>query len=145
MCYAVFIATAEPQQTGEFIPDSTTLYLKLPEDDELFALKDKFTMPYVYYIGSDTQCSCGFEFHSWLFNDPEWQDSKESPQALLKLLNQLTITNDVEYYCCWDGEWDEPMEHTRVLNSHEITLEENYFELVEREYIRFEELRIAYD
>ena len=52
MCYAIFIATTEPQQTGEFMPDITKLYLKLPEDKELTGLKDKFTMPYVYYVGS---------------------------------------------------------------------------------------------
>jgi hypothetical protein len=140
MCYAVFIATSTPLQTSEFIPDVTKLHLELPGDEELTSLKSKFTLPYIYYVGSDTQCSCGFEFHSWLFDDPEWQDSKASPQALLQLLNELTTTNDVEYYCCWDGDWDEPIEHTRVLNSHEITLDKNYFELVEREYIRFEKL-----
>jgi len=30
------------------------VYLKQPENDELQALKDKFTMPYVYYVGPDT-------------------------------------------------------------------------------------------
>ncbi|HEY4327482.1 MAG TPA: hypothetical protein VGN20_26090 [Mucilaginibacter sp.] len=141
MCYATFIATSTPLKTSEFIPNLTRLYLKIPDTDELIGLSDKFSLPFVYYVGSDTKCSCGFEFHSELFDDPEWQDSKASPQALLDLLNELTISHDVEYYCCWDGDWGEPIEHNRVLNSHYITLEKNYFELIEREFIKFESLR----
>ena len=143
MCYAVFIATAIPQPTGAFVPDVTKLYLEVPGADELRALKNKFTLPYIYYVGSDTQCSCGFEFHSELFNDPERQDSKESPQALLDLINRLTLTDNVEYYCCWDGDWDEPVEYTRKLNSSPVKLDENYFELVERELIIFEKSALS--
>jgi hypothetical protein len=139
MCYAVFIATSTPLQTSEFAPD-TALYLALPGEEKLSGVQSKFTLPNIYYVGSYTKCSCGFVFHSWRFDDPEWQDNKPSAQALLQLLNQLTTIHDVEYYCCWDGDWDEPVEHTRVLNSHEITLDKNYFELIEREYIRFEKV-----
>jgi len=137
MCYAVFIAVSTSQQTSEFVPDVTKLYLEEPDSEQLSALSDKFTLPYIYYVGSDTKCSCGFQFYSELFNDPEWRDEKASPQALLDLLNQLTETSFVEFYCCWDGDWDEPIEHRRILNSREITLEKNYFELVERELITF--------
>lgn len=138
MCYAVFIATTTAQQTSEFLHGVTTLYLEEPDQEQLNALRHKFTLPYIYYVGSDTQCSCGFEFHSELFDDPEWQDNKASPQALLNLLNELTVSNPVEYFCCWDGDWDDPVEHTRVLNSHNITLDKNFFELIEGELIRFE-------
>ena len=138
MCYAVFIAVSTRQKTSEFIPDVTKLYLEEPDSEQLNALSDKFTLPYIYYVGSDTKCSCGFEFHSELFNDQEWQDSKASAQALLDLLNKLTANNFVEFYCCWDGDWDEPVEHRRILNSREITLAGNYFELVERGLIKFE-------
>ena len=141
MCYAVFIATSQPQQVGVFIPGVTALYLEIPGDDELKALKDKFTLPYIYYVGSDTKCSCGFEFRSELFDDPEWQDSKASPQALLDLLNKLTLTGDVEYYCCWDGDWNEPIYCTQTLNSREIKLNENYFELIKGEMITFEKIQ----
>lgn len=138
MCYAIFIATSEPQQTGKFIPDVTKLYLEEPDQEQLNALRQKFSLPNIYYVGSDTECSCGFEFHSDLFDDPEWQDSKASPQALLNLLNELTVNATVEYYCCWDGDWNEPIEHTRILNSSTIILNKNYFELIESELIKFE-------
>jgi hypothetical protein len=138
MCYAVFIATSTPQQTSEFVAGETLLYLAKPSEDELCGLKDKFNLPYIYYVGSDSQCSCGLEFHSQLFNDPEWQDSKPTVQAFIDLLNHLTIENDIEYYCCWDGDWRESVETTRIINSHDISLEKNYFELIEREFIKFE-------
>lgn len=139
MCYAVFIAVSTPQQTNVFVPEVTKLYLGEPDSEQRNALRDKFTLPYIYYVGSDTQCSCGFEFHSELFNDPEWQDSKASPQALLDLLNNLTVSDFIEFYCCWDGDWGEPTDQTRTLISSNIKLDNNYFELVEREYIRFED------
>jgi hypothetical protein len=142
MCYAVFIATTTPQQTNEFIAKETLLYLAQPAEEELAGLKSKFSLPYIYYVGSDTQCSCGLEFHSHLFDDPEWQDSKPTVQAFIDMLNQLTIENDIEYYCCWDGDWHEPIENSRVLNSGDLSLETNYFELVEKEFIKFER-RIA--
>ena len=138
MCYAVFLATSKPLQTGEFIPDVTKIYLEIPGEKELSALRNKFSLPHIYYAGSDTKCSCGFEFHPELFDDPEWQDSKESPQKLLDLLNELTAEDAVEYYCCWEGDWEEPIEHRRELNSRDIKLDINYFELVEREFILFE-------
>ena len=126
MCYAVFIAVSTPQQTNAFVPDVTKLYLEKADSEQLIALSDKFTLPYIYYVGSDAKCSCGFKFHSELINDPEWQDSKASPQALLDLLNKLTAGNFVEFYCCWDGDWGEPVEYRRILNSREITLEKNF-------------------
>ena len=137
MCYAVFIATKKPQETTVFVEDVTKLYLEQPTAEQLNGLRAKFSLSYVYYVGSATGCSCDFEFHSEWFDDPEWQDSKASPQALLDLLNELTVTGDVEFYCCWDGDWDEPIEHSRVLKSGDSTLANNYFELVEREFIRF--------
>jgi hypothetical protein len=137
MCYTVFIATSIPQQTSEFVAGETLLYLAKPSEDELCGLKDKFNLPYIYYIGSDTQCSCGLEFHSEVFNDPEWQDSKPSVQAFIDLLNKLTANDDIQYYCCWDGDWHKPIQNTRTISSRDILLETNYFELVEREFIKF--------
>ncbi len=138
MCYAIFIGTAQLQQTSEFVAGLTDLYLEQPTIEQLNALKGKFTQPHIYYVGSTSGCSCDFEFHSEWFNDPEWQDSKPSPQALLNLLNTLTTDSPVEYYCCWDGDWEEPIEHTRALRSTDYSLE-NYFELIEQEFIRFEQ------
>lgn len=137
MCYAVFIATSTPQQTSDFVPGKTLIYLIQPSEDELTGLKDKLSLPYVYYVGSDTQCSCGLEFHSHLFNDPEWQDSKPTVQAFIDLLNKLTIDDDIEYYCCWDGDWHEPIENSRIIDSRNISLKVNYFDLIEREFIKF--------
>ena len=138
MCYAVFLATAKSLQTGEFIPDVTKIYLEIPGEEELGALRNKFSLPNIYYVGSDTKCSYGFEFHSELFDDPEWQDSKDSPQALLDLLNELTTDKAVEYFCCWEGDWNEPIEQRRELNSRKIKLDANYFKLIEWELILFE-------
>ena len=135
------IATSAPQKVGEFIDGVTKLFLALPSQKELAGVKGKFTLPYIYYVGSDTKCSCGFEFHSELFDDPEWQDHKGSPQALLDLLNELTVTTFAEYYCCWDGDWADPVEYNRTLNSRDVTLDKNYFELVEHEFIRFEGMK----
>jgi len=110
MCYAVFLATSKPLQTGEFIPGVTKIYLETPGEKALSGLRSKFSLPNIYYAGSDTKCSCGFVFYSERFDDPDWQE-KDSPQALIDLLNELAADKPVEYYCCWEGDWDAPIEY----------------------------------
>jgi hypothetical protein len=137
MCYTVFIATPTPQPTTEFVDGVSKLCLSVPDAGELERLAGKFTLPYVYHVGADGGCSCGFSFQSQFYDDPKWPDSKASPQALLDLLNELTTHTTVEYYCCWSGNEDGPIENRRRLNSREISLKENYFELEEDEFIWF--------
>ena len=138
MCYNVFIATAKPQMTNEFIPGVTSLYLQLPTCEQLEGLQNKFSLPKLYYVGSDTLCSCGFDFSSKDFHNPEWENNKASPQALIDFITEQTLTHEIQYYCCWEGDWDTEPEETLTLNIKEVSLDRNYFGLVEGQFINFE-------
>jgi hypothetical protein len=135
MCFAVFIGTSKPQVTGTFIPNQTALYLLDLTEEETDGLKAKFTKPYLYYVGSDTSCSCGFDINYENF-DPREKDDTKSPLALIEFIKARTQIEDLEFYCCWDGDWNEVIEERREIDIREVSLE-NYFGLIEREFILF--------
>jgi hypothetical protein len=137
MCFAVYIGTNQKLTTGQFVPEKTDIYLKALSVEEEVALRKKFTKPNLYYIGSDTSCSCGLVFDSNEFDNPEEQQNKKSPQRFLEFLDELTKKEDIEYYCCWVGDWDDPIEITNEIDIRNISLDKNYFGLTERVFIRF--------
>ena len=137
MCYAVFIGTTEKLLTGEFIPNETDIYFRKLEPENEHHLRPKFKNPYLYYVGSDTSCSCGLNFQSDQFNNPEWQDDKKSPQKFIDFIKERTQKEDLEYYCCWEGDWNADPEETITIDIETRTLDKNYFGLNERQFIIF--------
>lgn len=137
MCYAVFIGTDNEVATGEFVPDVTDLYFEKRAEVDVTDIVRKFSKNNVYYVGSGMKCSCGLQFASEYFSDPDEEGSKRSASKFLEFLKEATLTEDIEYYCCWEGNWSSPVEHTREIDILEISLDKNYFGLVENEFIRF--------
>ena len=137
MCYSVYVGSSEKLKTGKFIPEKTEIYLEQPTEDDLNALRLKFKNPYIYYVGSSTQCSCGLQFDPEKFNDPKEQINKTSPMKFLEFINEQTKKEDLEFYCCWDGKWNEPVESRKEIDIRTISLGINYFGLVEKQYIKF--------
>ncbi|WP_207429367.1 hypothetical protein [Pedobacter sp. SYSU D00535] len=137
MCFAVFIGTDEELETGEFVPKETDIYFEeiSPEQNEY--LRSKFSKQYIYYVGSDTRCSCGLNFYSAEFDNPEWQDNKRSPQKFIEFIKERTEKELLEYYCCWEGDWEEDPEDFEEININNISLDKNYFGLTERQFIIF--------
>ena len=137
MCYAVYIGTIEKQETGKFIPSETTLYLENPTEDELKGLRPKFTKPNIYYVGSDTSCSCGFDFDSANINNPDWKDNLKSPTRLVDFLKEKSKHEDNEFYCCWEGDWHDDIETRDEIEINDISADKNYFGLTEKQFIIF--------
>lgn len=138
MCFTVYIGTTEKQNVGSFVEGNTDIYLEevSPEEEKV---KAKFKSPFIYHVGSDTCCSCGLQFLSEHFNDPKWQDNRRAPQKFIEFINERTIKEDLEYYCCWFGDWSEPVEEKIEINIKEISLNKNYFGLRERQFILFKQ------
>ena len=144
MCYAVFIGTNIIQTTGTFIANQTDLYLEEPSQDELIGLRPKFTKTYLYYVGSYQGCSCGFSCDPTNLNDQETGNDKveqikavRSVTALLSLIDKLTKQEDLEFYCCWEGDWKSPIEYRDQIDIRQIRLGTNYFGLTEKEFTLF--------
>ncbi|MDB5223401.1 MAG: hypothetical protein JWN83_2068 [Chitinophagaceae bacterium] len=137
MCFAVYIGTNEKQQISEWKENETLIYFnELTEDDQI--VKKKFTKANVYYVGANTGCSCGFAWEIENFSDPEEQESKKSPQKLIDFIKEQTKKEDLEFYCCWEGDWDDKTEENIELNIHDVSLDKYYF-MEEKRFIVFKQ------
>ena len=135
MCFAVYIGTNKTQKTGEWIQDETILYFEnLSTDEE--SIREKFSNPFVYYVGADTGCSCGFAWEVEDFNDPEEQESKKSPQTLIDFIKEQTKEEEIEFYCCWEGDWNDPIEEKIEININDVSLDKYYF-MEEKRFVVF--------
>ena len=145
MCYAVYIGTNTKQITGNYVAGQTDLYLEVAiQEVELAGLKLKFSKSNVYYVGSYQGCSCGFAYDPTDPNERADDDDEEetikavkSLKALVLLLENLTEEEDIEFYCCWEGDWEYPINYRKEIDIRQIKIGTNYFGLIEREFILF--------
>ncbi|MBK9399637.1 MAG: hypothetical protein IPN36_01910 [Bacteroidetes bacterium] len=71
MCYCVYLGTNRQLELGNFVPEQTDIFLQQLSEEEQTFLRPKFTKRNIYYVGSDTGCSCGLAFESATFADPD--------------------------------------------------------------------------
>jgi len=136
MCFAAYIGTNQKQTLTTWKQSETLLYLEnLSKDDEV--VKTKFSKSYVYYVGADTGCSCGFAWEVEYFNDPEEQERKKSPQKLIDFIRVLSEKESIEFYCCWEGDWDDPIIEKIELDIRNISLDKLYF-MEEKQFVTFQ-------
>ncbi|MEZ5045210.1 MAG: hypothetical protein R2828_35275 [Saprospiraceae bacterium] len=126
MCYCVFLASDQPLPIRQ-IPEGQqgfrawTLRANHP-------VQQWFSKPYIVEFGSTTGCACALyfqlNFEMELEETPEfsedltpemwkaWVEEYElKKQALCEYFNYLQTAlaeSDLEWYCCWDGDWDIP-------------------------------------
>lgn len=136
MCLAVYISTDKELELETFVAGQTYIYFEKPSDEEENALRSKFSKANIYYVGSSSGCSCGFRFDSEDFNDVSEED-KKSPQKLIDFLTEMTLSENVEFYCCWEGDWGLPIESSKEIDIRTIALDKNYFGPQEREFMNF--------
>ncbi|MBK7959706.1 MAG: hypothetical protein IPK03_17480 [Bacteroidetes bacterium] len=139
MCLAVYIGTNKELELGTFVANETDIYFEQPSEEEATALRPKFTKTNIYYVGSDTSCSCGLLFDSNDFDDPEEDMNKKSPQKLIDFITEMTLTENIELYSCWEGDWDLPIESNIELDIRNIKLDKNYFGPQQKEFILFKQ------
>jgi hypothetical protein len=137
MCYSVYIGTNRKLEIGTFVANETDIYFENLNDERENSLRPKFTKTNIYYVGSDTCCSCGLVFDSDYFDEPDEQENKKSPQKLIDFINEMTLTENIELYCCWEGDWDLPTESSIELDIRNIRLDKNYFGPQQKEFINF--------
>jgi hypothetical protein len=127
MCWYVYIATSEPlneviftenlPKTGEQPPP---LHFQLATDDEIGIYGSLFKGNYLYYVGSNTGCSCGLEcnYEIWWAEDGEEQKElidDASPSALLEFLKSYTQKESLEMYAVYETEcWQLPLHHVAI-------------------------------
>jgi len=135
MCLCVYIGTDQNLEVGKFIENETLLYLEKPTEDELIGLQNKFSKKNIYYVGSETNCSCGFMYEK----DEDLDDedySTASPKKIIEFLKKISKNENIEFYSCLEGDWNLPIESNIELNINNISLE-NYFGPNQLQFITF--------
>ena len=129
MCLSVHVASAAPLPVGVWNPDARAFYLEaLPEDAPV---RDRFSLPFVYFAGTHLGCGCGFQKYE---NDDEADKTLANYTALAGVIRDaLSHSSSVEVFTCWEGDDHEPevLESVRV---SELLLPE--FEFKERQFLR---------
>ena len=129
MCMVLYAAADAPLQ--EF-PQSTPpapLSARLIEGTEE-AVRPHFTKPYVYFLGSHTGCSCGFQYGEGIEEDSEGRESVR--QLGEYLVAAVQCAGAVEVYACWDGEEAEPVEEREVVTPAAFSGDTEEFDLPQR-------------
>lgn len=138
MCYAVYIATNQKLEEKYSSTEKDDIRVSKINEVSKAILGSKFSKENIYYLGTDrNSCSCGFEFASQeIFLPEEIEENKKAPQKLIDLLQEITLKENVEYYCCWEGDQKYDGKFHRKINIQDISMD-NYFGLVEKESINF--------
>jgi hypothetical protein len=123
----VYIATSEPlkeviftenlPKTGERPP---SLHFRPVMEDEMDAYRSLFKGNYLYYVGSNTGCSCGLECNYEIWWAEDGVEQKEliddaSPSALLEFLKSHPQKEPLEMYAVYETEcWQLPLHHVVI-------------------------------
>lgn len=141
MCLSVYIATNKDLELGTFSAGETEIFFEGLSDEEKNALRPKFSKQNIYYVGSSSGCSCNFSFDSEDFADVELvsEEDKKSPQKLIDFLKEMTLFENIEFYCCWEGDWNLEIEKILEIDIRDISLDKNYFGLQTKVFINFKQ------
>jgi hypothetical protein len=133
MCVAVYIASDKPLPLIPF--DVGKPAFNVSEIGERSAtVKQQFTKPHVYYVGSHTGCGCGFQNHSDMYGtdfgtDPEEiVAGRESRQRLAEYLRAALATQEsLELFASWEGDEEYEPASRGVIVPEDLVDEHTYF------------------
>ena len=117
MCFVLYIASNKPLPIIPWDPDADCVHTEdLPE--AAVAFRSHFTGRHVYYVGSDTNCGCGYRhatYNNGSWPDEEWRledDAREAQpnhERLVRLIREhLEGEESCELYGVWDGSSIDP-------------------------------------
>jgi hypothetical protein len=129
MCLSVHIASAVPLPVGVWNPEARAFYLELVPEDA--PIRDRFSLPFVYFAGSHLGCGCGFQKYE---DDDESDKTQANYTALAGVIRDaVSPASSVEVFTCWEGDDREP-EFLETVSVSELLRPE--FVLIERQFLR---------
>jgi len=127
MCMTYYIATKTEmpiipydEKNRSFNTDKIT--------DEENSLHTVFSLPYIKMFGSDQGCGCGFR-HAIIDENKKWFDVIDPPNEFdnsnhINLVDFISKNNmkenKVEILSCWNGDFNEPIEHRQTIKLSDI-------------------------
>jgi hypothetical protein len=132
MCFVLYMATRSWPPTIPWNERNSGLWTTgLTEHDA--AVRSKFTLPCVTYVGSDQNCGCGFRHAmfqggGWpeesLADEPDYDPGETQPNhdALVWLLLGKDLSEEpfIELYGLWDGDFDATAEDRQEISVSQI-------------------------
>lgn len=130
MCLSVHIASDRALPLSTWNPDARAFYLETVPVDA--PMRDRFSLPNVYFVGSHLGCGCGFTRYE---NDDECDKTQANYSALAGVIRDvLSQTSSVEVFTCWEGDHGREPEFLESVCVSELILPG--FELKERQLLR---------
>jgi hypothetical protein len=130
MCLSVHVATAAPLPVGVWNPNVRAFYLEVAPENA--AVRDRFSLPFVYFVGTHLGCGCGFSRYE---NDDEREKTQANYTALAGVIRDaLSSTSSVEVFTSWEGDDVIEPEFLESVSVSELLRPD--FELRERQFLR---------
>jgi hypothetical protein len=130
MCLSVHIASNLPLPVSTWNPDARAFYLEAVPLDA--PMRDRFSLPFVYFAGSHLGCGCGFQKYE---NDDERDQTQANYTALADAIREvLQAGSSIEVFTCWEGDHGREPELLESVAVSDLLLPE--FELKERQLLR---------
>jgi hypothetical protein len=122
MCNVVYIACAQPLREIAWDEAAPQFYVqRLEEDDHV--VRQRFSHPHVYYVGSYQGCGCGLAYAPAAGDDSEEGHRSRRDRDLFAafLEEELARTRaSVQLFTCWAGdEWEAP-DHDHQIEPDDI-------------------------
>ena len=115
MCLGVYLAADRPLplvEWNEARPSFNVTELSPAEAP----VRGRFSKRHVYYLGSYTGCSCGFEPDE----EAEAPDGERSRHDLAAYVAEAAGAGVVELFTCWDGDYLEPARERLELTADQL-------------------------
>ena len=130
MCMMVYVASDYPLPTSAWDESSPGFHVaNLSDHDE--PVRQRFSKPCVYYVGSHEGCGCGFQYGQYegFEEDPaELAAARGSRRHLSEFLSvSLQHQSEVELFACWDGDQAAEPEHQGRLRPADLIGARTYF------------------
>lgn len=132
MCLAAYLRSSCPIPEIKWNKNAPAFYIEAVEKSS--RVRRRFSVPYIYYIGSHEGCGCGFLKAGEVGTDLE--RCQENYKALGQAIREhMRLGATIEVFSCWEGEQASEPKSYAIMNT--TILESPTFELKELEHIRF--------
>ncbi len=159
MCYGVFLSSDHPFPVIPLVMEQRAFNAEPLE--EAHPVKSWFSKKYQVRLGSRTWCACGLNCRSngWMepekpaafsaeFTEELWTEvlqdyvlDNECLEAYFNYMRAMLALGDLEWYCCWDGDWEIPPVERRQLPASVLAGDPDF----QKEYPLIEGLFIYYE
>lgn len=144
MCFVLYMASDLERPLVPWEETSPAFYVS-NSDDDIEKVRGRFGKKFVYYIGSDNGCGCGFkrdpegEFSQ--LEPEERQSKRENHRRLFEYVADcLRSEKEIELFGCWSGDEELPGEGCRTVIVDDLADRTFWFKEREKVVVKLLEL-----